>query len=192
VALQVDDGTVENCIGLTAPGGQFVWFNRFTPTEFPIGLTQIQISWINNATIGCTFVVTGDVFDLFTWSDADGNPANGAVSVSSHVGQTVSAFNTFQSVSFSMVNYPGPGDVLVGAVNRAGMDGVDFPAAIDQTATQVRSWIGAYTAGNPPVPPPIPADAFFGTIDSFGLAGNWMVRASGVVTPVELMGVSIE
>jgi hypothetical protein len=191
VNLQVDDGGFENCIGLTGAGGQFVWFNRFTPTEFPVGLTQIQVAWINDPG-GCNLVSIGDSYDLFTWSDTDGNPANGAANVSSHTGQTVAAFNVFQSTSFTMTNYAGPGDILVGAVNRAGMDGPDFPASIDQTASQVRSWIGAYTTGNPPVPPPLPATAFYGTIDSFGLAGNWMVRASGVVTPVELMGVSIE
>jgi hypothetical protein len=190
VNLQVDDGGFENCIGLTA-GGQFVWLNRFTPTEFPVGLTQIQIAWINDPN-GCNLVSVGDSYDLFTWRDADGNPANGAISVSNHTGQTVATLNVFQSTSFAAVSFPGPGDILVGAVNRAGMDGPDFPASIDQTASQVRSWIGAYAAGNPPVPPPIPADAFFGTIDSFGLAGNWMLRASGTVTPVELMGVSIE
>jgi hypothetical protein len=93
-----------------------------------------------------------------------------------------------------MVNYAGPGDVLIAAVNRAGMDsGTEFPANIDQTATQVRSWIGSYNAGNAPNPPPIPSDGFFAIIDSVpGLAGNWMLRASGVVTPVELLGVTIE
>lgn len=192
VNLQVDDGSFENCIGLTGAGGQFIWFNRFSPTEFPIGLTQIQISWINDPG-GCNLVTVGDSYDHFTYSDADGNPANGAVNVSSHTGQTVAALNVFQSTSFPMVNYAGPGDILIAAVNRAGMSGPDFPASIDQTASQVRSWIGIYSAGNPPVPPPLPADAFFAIVDTVpGLAGNWMLRASGVVTPVELMGVSIE
>src|SRR5262245_44563123 len=47
VNLQIDDGGFENCIGFTGAGGQFIWFNRFSPTEFPIGLTQIQVAWIN-------------------------------------------------------------------------------------------------------------------------------------------------
>jgi hypothetical protein len=191
VNLQLDDGTAENCIGLTGAGGQFIWFNRFSPTEFPVGLTQIQIAWPNSA--GCNLVTVGDGYDLFTYSDADGNPANGAVNVSSHTGQAVTGLGVFQSTSFPMTNYAGPGDILVAAVNRTGMSGPDFPASIDQTGSQVRSWIGIYNVGNPPVPPPLPADAFFAIVDTVpGLAGNWMIRASGVVTPVELQGVSIE
>jgi hypothetical protein len=43
----------------------------------------------------------------------------------------------------------------------------------------VRSWVGIYS-GNPPEPPTLPPDADWGTIDSMGFAGNWMIRGSGV------------
>ena len=47
------------------------------------------------------------------------------------------------------------------------------------TASQRRSWVGIY-AGDPPDPPTLPPDADWGTIDSMGFAGNWMIRGSGV------------
>jgi hypothetical protein len=91
----------------------------------------------------------------------------------------------------------GPGDVLIAVVNRtAGTDPGEFPAAIDETASQVRSWIGLY-AGNPADPPVLPAPTF-GTIDSFGFPGNWMVRGAGTTggggacTPGDIPWVSVD
>jgi hypothetical protein len=188
VSLVVDDGGQEDCIGLTG-GGQIFWLNRFTPVEYPVGLTSIQTMW-DTAVIGCG-VPIGATFDLATYRDSDNNPANGAVNVSSHPNQTVTVLNSFQTTVIPVANFAaGPGDILVGVVSRAGMSGANqFPAAIDQTATQVRSWIGF--GGTPPTPPPVPFGTF-GTIDSFGLPGNWMVRAAGTVTPVELQDFSIQ
>ena len=75
----------------------------------------------------------------------------------------------------------GPGDVLIGAINRwvnSCVTPSQWPANIDQTASQGRSWIGWWNA-DPPVPPALPPDNTFGLIDSFGYPGNWMIRASG-------------
>jgi hypothetical protein len=188
VNLQVDDGSMEDCIGLTA-GGNFFFLNRFTPTEYPVGLTQIQTMWDTNQ-IGCNILI-GASFDLATYRDNDNNPANGATNVSSHPGQTVTVLNAFQTTTIPTANFAaGPGDILVGVVTRTGMTSAgQFPAAFDSTASQVRSWAGF--GGVPPTPPPVPFGTF-GTIDSFGLPGNWILRAQGTVTPVELQDFSIQ
>jgi hypothetical protein len=187
VNLTIDDGTQEDCIGLTA-GGQFLWMNRFTPTEFPVGLTQIQI--IFGAIAAPCNVPIGSTYDLATYTDNNSNPADGATNVSSHPGQTVTATDVFLVTTFPQADFPSGPDIEVGAVNRTGMDGAgQFPAAIDQTATQVRSWVGF--GGVPPTPPPVPFGTF-DIIDNFGLPGNWMMRASGTVTPVELQDFSIQ
>ncbi len=55
----------------------------------------------------------------------------------------------------------------------------DFPAALDQTATAGRSWAATYLAGDVPANPPLPGDEQWGTIDSFGFPGNWIIRGSG-------------
>jgi hypothetical protein len=69
--------------------------------------------------------------------------------------------------------------VLVGVVNRtAGLDPDTFPAALDQTTTAGRSWIGTYS-GPPGDLPDLPAPGLWGVIDDLGYPGNWMLRAHG-------------
>ena len=55
---------------------------------------------------------------------------------------------------------------------------MNYPASLDQTSSQHRSWRGWYWAGNPPDPPTLPADARWSNIDDF-LPGNWMIRGYG-------------
>ncbi len=172
----VDDGTAEDSIGLTA-GGQFLWLNRFTPNagDFPFHLDQISIIFNNTVNVG-------DDIQLVIWQDADGDPSNGAVFVYAEnatvLNNDFATWNNYQLASSPV--FFGPGDVLVGVVNRSGASGLlDYPAAVDQSSTsQQRSWIGLYS-GDPPDPPTLPPDSDFGIIDDFGLAGNWTLRASG-------------
>jgi hypothetical protein len=178
VNLVLDDGTVENGIGLTA-GGQFVWLNRFTPdpADFPFVLDQVSMLFGNTVTVG-------DDIEIVIWqdTDGDGDPSTGT-EVLYYEWFTVLynddlTWNDF--VLSSPVLLTGPGDVLVGAVNRSGAAGDGkYPASIDQTASQQRSWVGIYAAGDPPEPPTLPADSDFLIIDDAGLAGNWTMRASG-------------
>ena len=178
VQLFVDDGVAEDSIGLTG-GGTFVWLNRFTPNagDFPFLLDQVSVIFNNT-------VAVGDNMELVIWADTDGDgdPGTGATFLySENVTVQNNDFATWNNYTLaSPVLCAGPGDVLVGLVNRSGFAGYsDYPAAIDETASQGRSWIGAYSAGSPPDPPTLPSDSLWGTIDSFGLAGNWTVRASG-------------
>jgi len=172
IELFVDDGTAEDSIGLTA-GGQFIWLNRFTPNaaDFPFHLDQVSI-------IFPTTVDVGDEMQLVFWQDADGDPSNGAVFVYAEnvavLENDLATWNDYQ-LATSPVFY-GPGDVLVGVVNRGAPD---HPAAIDQNGgSEGRSWVGIYS-GDPPDPPTLPPDADFLIIDDAGLAGNWTLRASG-------------
>ncbi len=178
VQLVLDDGSAENSIGLTG-GGQLVWFNRFTPDPALFPFTLDQISLLFNNSVG-----VGDDMELIIWedTDGDGDPGTGTnvlyyewVTVQYNDLTTWNVYNLASPVTLS-----GPGDVLIGVVNRSGASGYsDFPAAIDQGTSQQRSWVGAYTAGDPPEPPTLPADRLWGTIDSFGLPGNWTLRGSG-------------
>lgn len=174
VSLVLDDGIAEDAIGLQA-GGQFIWLNRFTPAAaaYPFVLDQIQVLFSS-----ATGINVGETVDLYVYEDADGNPANGAVFVGSSVGVTVQALDSFSTYPVNMVlNGPG-GDVLIAVVNRtAGTASGTFVAAIDQTATQGRSWVGLY-AGNPANPPVLPAPTF-AVVDTLGFPGNWMVRGAG-------------
>lgn len=177
ILLSVDDGTAEDSIGLTA-GGQFLWLNRFTPdpADFPFVIDEISLL-MNNAT------AVGANLELVIWedTDGDGDPATNANFLyAENVTVQYNNMTTWNVYTLATpVGISGPGDVLVGVVNRSGASGLlDYPAAIDQGATQRRSWVGLYTA-NPPEPPTLPPDSDFGIIDDFGLPGNWTLRASG-------------
>ena len=178
VNLVVDDGSAEDSIGLTS-GGQFVWLNRFTPVagSYPFRLTQVQALFNNSIAVGANIQIV-----VWQDKDGDGNPGTNAQFLYSQ-NVTVQSNNLTTWNVYNLTTPPlltGPGDVLIGMVNRSGVSGLlDYPAAIDETASQGRSWIGAYAAGDPPSPPTLPADSLWGTIDSFGLAGNWTLRGVG-------------
>lgn len=179
-SLILDDGAGENAIGI---GDQWLWLNRFTPAsdDFPISLERVEVMFgYSGATGG---VNVGELVDIYLYQDADGNPANGADHVASLTGQAVQSVNGSTWSVFNLpspVVFEGPGDVLIGVVNRtAGVTENTFPAVIDQSSpSQQRSWAGfGVVPGNPPQLP-LPT---FGIIDSFGaqFAGNWLVRGFG-------------
>lgn len=176
-ALVIDDGVAENFIG---DAGQFIWLNRFTPapSEFPFILEEVS------AIFGDNGVTAGQDIEILVYADTDedGDPTTGAVLLASYDETIQTAdqvtFNVYSLKPF--VQLYGPGDVLIGIVNRSGSEGNnDFPAAIDQSNSQVRSWAASYIAGDVPVNPPLPGDEQWGTIDSFGFAGNWIIRGAG-------------
>ena len=179
VILILDDGSIENDVGIG--GGQWLWLNRFTPdaSEFPFALNEVQILF--DAGLG---VDVGEIVDIYLYedTDGDGDPGTSAVHLSSLTGAAVQAADgiTWSVYSMPPIDLSGPGDVLIAVATRtAGTNADEYPAAIDQTASQVRSWAGLYTAGNPPDPPPLPADLLWGEIGGFGIPGNWMIRGFG-------------
>ncbi len=177
VALSLDDGTVENSIG---DNGQFIWLNRFTPapSEFPFYLEEVSVIFGTNG------VAPGQDIEILIYEDTDedGDPGTGAVLLATYD----VTIQTADQVTFNVyplnpsVQLNGPGDVLIGIVNRSGFEGnSDFPATLDQTNSQVRSWAATYNVGDVPANPTLPADEQWGTIDSFGFAGNWIIRGAG-------------
>ena len=187
----LDDGSNEDSVGLTA-GGQFLWLNRFDvlPANQPVGITQVQVFW--DATD--SGAALGDAVSLEIYSDTDANPANGATHLYTQntvIAQIGTSFDIYNLTVPPEIAAPAV-NLLVGVVNRWGGPAGEYPAAIDKTTSAGRSWIGIYAAA-PPAPPPIPAAPTFGTIDSFGIAGNWLLRAVGDANvPVELQSFSID
>lgn len=106
-------------------------------------------------------------------------------------GNTIAALDVWQDVALTTpVTFPGPGDVLVAVVHREIPGTSVWPAALDQTATQQRSWAGWYSTATAPDPPTLPPDNWT-LIDAY-FPGNWLVRATGEVVPVELMTLSVD
>jgi len=202
VNYTVDDGTNENNIGLnnTTAGTatQFMWFNRFdvAPADQPLAITQVQVFWDPTPT-GAAAI--GNAISLEIFADGDADPANGATHVytqNTTIAQVGASFDIYNLTTPPEIVAPNV-NVLVGVVDRwvnSGVTTTAFPAAIDQGATNARSWVASSAdAANMPVPPVVPSSGLFGTIDSFGLAGNWLVRAVGDANvPVELQSFSID
>jgi|GEM_PF-6092715 len=182
VTLTLDDGTAEDSIGINGGGKayQFIWLNRFSPAPatFPFQLQQVRVLFPSSGG-----VAVGNVVELVVYSDPDSNPANGANLLATFTSTVQYADNATWSVYNlpSPVTISGPGDVLIGVVDRfvnSGVTNANYPAAVDTTASAARSWVG-WWATDPPTPPVLPPDDTFATIDSLGLPGNWTVRGYG-------------
>jgi hypothetical protein len=177
IQLVLDDDGAEGSVGVTEGQGakQFLFANRFTTG----GSFVLEEIWV----LFPATVPVGSAIELLVYTDADGNPVNGATLVAS-LPETVQVADgqTFSIYSAGDLELVDPGDVWLGVVPRYIVSGVtppQLPAAIDGTASQGRSWIGVWT-GDPPAPPtltPVP-DAIFQTIDGF-TPGNWMIRGFG-------------
>jgi hypothetical protein len=191
IDLVLDDGTPENAIGLNSSENayQWMWFNRFTPEswQFPVTLNRISVIF------GKDGVSAGDAVELVVYEDTNGAPPNDAVYVTSYNVQIQVA----DQISWNHYDLPeplvlaGPGDVLIGVINRYVVSGVSpssWPAALDTSASSSRSWVSSWSTDPPQPPRSIVGDGLFGLIDSFGFPGNWAIRASGyrkgVLVPV--------
>jgi hypothetical protein len=171
VSLVLDDGSAESAYG---NGGisSFIFFNRFTPDPalFPFELTSFQVFFMSEMGVS-----VGDQLNLFVYEDADGNPANGATTLVLNYPVTVKALDTWNEyipVLTEPLVIDSPGDVLIG-IEALETPGIDyFPASIDSTNSQQRSWVG---------------NSFLelgslGIIDDSGYPGNWMIRGYGITS----------
>jgi len=177
VALVLDDGTRDNDIGI---GGtwEMLWVNRFTPdpSEFPFNLNEV---WIYFSSVG--MVNVGDEIEIVIFENTTGgvDPAPGSNLLGTYFA-TVQALDTWNVYTLpAPVTFNGPGDAVIGAIGLEVPGTSYWPASIDQTTTQQRSWAGWYLTSPPPDPPFLPPDDTWLLIDSAGFAGNWMVRGYG-------------
>jgi uncharacterized repeat protein (TIGR01451 family) len=184
VDLVLDDGGAESFIGVNdgVDGTQWIWLNRFTPapSDFPFYLNEIAVVF------GSTNVNVGDAVDIMVYEDTDGDGDPSNATLLAVLNETVQANDGATWSVYAPPTPPmlyGPGDVLIGVINRyqPGTGGglLDYPAAIDRTASAYRSWLGWWSVEPAPDPPILPPDVAWGIIDDFGLAGNWMVRGAG-------------
>jgi hypothetical protein len=181
IQLVLDDGLAEGSVGVAQGAGarQFLWFNRFASPGPSFSLEEICVLFPSDPGLA-----VGQAIELVVYHDPDSNPANGAT----HLASVAATILVADGVTFSVyplapvIEVPAGGDVLIGVVNRfvaSGVTPLNFPAALDTTATQMRSWIVTWS-GDPPAPPALPSDGSQAIIDTFpGLEGNWMIRGAG-------------
>jgi hypothetical protein len=169
LTYMIDDGTAEDSIGLTA-GGSFIALNSFPVIAGNNLITSISIAWGTPAFPDPS--LDGLPYTAVLWSDpnGDGSPTDGVVLASAPGIISMQGTNTFLTsvIPPTMVTTP---NFFVGFVitHNAGQ----FPAAFDETAPTLsnRSWITI--GGN------INDLSGAAPIESFGLVGNWLIRAEG-------------
>jgi hypothetical protein len=186
LTFELDDGTREDSIGFgstTVRENAAIWLNRFTPPAgvYPITISAIHILWPTQVDVGDTLV--GKSARLLVYHDADGDadPDNATLVYQGFV--NIARLNRFETYPV-VVTIPGPtGDIYIGFEDYWAERGHSprlFPAAQDTTwPTQGRSWVGAMAQPGIPDIYSLGNNSYSGYIDSLGLPGNWLIRASG-------------
>lgn len=182
-----DDGTAETSIGVNngVSGTTFGWANQFTNnTGGDITLANIEIAFGRSDGAAGALAV-GDAMDAVLWIDAGstGNMVNATMADRFSIpGGVASTFGEFQTVSFpgggsSVI--PAGAQFYVGAGDIATEDdsAIRFPASLDQTDPNISGVSWAFFG--PDIFDPVNlAGQTIGTIESFGLPGNWLIRAN--------------
>src|SRR4051812_34810751 len=169
LTYMIDDGTAEDSIGLTA-GGTFVACNSFPVTGGNNVITSISIAWGTPAFPDPT--LNGLPYTAVLWSDPNGDGSPTDAVVLAQVPGIIAAAGTD-----TFITTPIPPTMVTTANFFVGFlithTAGQFPAAFDETAPTLpnRSWIDLTSninnmSGSAP-------------IESFGLVGNWLIRADG-------------
>lgn len=201
-AYQHDDGTNEANIGNNDGGTatQFLWMNRFdvqlADSNPRLAVLEVHVFWDPTPTSGG---VVGNAISIEIFGDSNTDPADGAVhrhTENTQIAQVGTSFDVYPMSTPPEFDITLEPSFLVSVVNRWVTTGVTsevFPAALDQSTSAGNSWAATYASGTVPTPPVIPSDDQFGTIDSFGLPGNWLIRAVvDANVPVELQQFSVD
>jgi hypothetical protein len=182
-----DDGTVDDGIGITGVDPfDILWLNRFTVQPGGERITHIEAAF---GSPGDTRPYNGTTVSILLYNDPDGGSVtNASLVAGSRIDTTITNANTGIINVYDIPDSVVSGQFLVGAVARNLPGGNGFVASFDNTLphTSGASYAG-FTAGaqNPLTEgnlATIPAGQF-GTIEGFGLPGNWVVRARGEVVP---------
>jgi hypothetical protein len=179
VTYVYDDGTAERAIGID-PGEDSLLFNRFEVAPGGEVINSISVAY---GRPGSTSVLNGLSVSILLYEDPDGGDPFNAVlrrSVSATVANANS--NTFNV-------YPIPptevhGTFLPAMLFRNTTVVNRFIGALDQTLphTSDASFYGYAVGLDETNLSSIPAGQF-GTIESIGFPGNWLVRANGQPIP---------
>jgi hypothetical protein len=180
---QLDDGSAENAIGATNPnnsGKAFGWATGFrNTTGAPLTILAVEVAFGTPGDDGQLAV--GNAVDGVVWIDAaaTGNMVNATRvarwSLPGGVHAIDGTYGTFQLPASVIV--PAGADYYVGFGDiRSSMDTLNrFPASMDTSSSDGRSWFLVHPTTDTFDPDNL-ANQVLGTIDSFGLPGDWLIR----------------
>src|SRR5215472_9326212 len=177
----IDDGTAENGVGFGNGSQNFeaLWFNQFEVFAGQTSITTVSVAW------GTPFFPdpsnNGTAVTIAIWSDpnGDGDPHD-ALLLGSVAGTIqMEGTDTFIDYTFNPpVDVSGFTSFFVGDMTPMNNGPEHFYQGLDETPpSQMRSWIAANSSGAPVDINVVGNNDTIGTIDSFGLPGNWLVRA---------------
>jgi hypothetical protein len=166
----LDDGTGESNIGLGG-GGDFVWLNQFTVAPSMDELVGVDVVWGTSFPVGlpATVLVYGD-------PNGDGAPDDAVLLATQPTESVANGDDSFIAVDIPVTVVGGVGANFFVGVFVEQPDG-GFPARRDTSASLQRSWIAASNAGPLDLEDLAGTATSYGLIDSFGLPGNWLIRA---------------
>jgi PEP-CTERM motif len=172
LTYSIDDGTAEDSVG--AGAGTFLFLNSFAVVPGQNTINSISIAWGTPAFPDPT--LNGLPYTAYLWSDPnnDGSPTDAVILASGAGVISAEGTNTFLTTNITPTTVL-TSNFFVGFVITQGNN--QFPAAFDTTAPTLpnRSWVTL--SGNPNNL----SDA--ATIESFGLVGNWLIRADSIPEP---------
>ncbi len=178
----LDDGTAEDAIGLTA-GGDLVCLNEFAVIPGSETITSVSIAWGTPAFPDPS--LDGLPYTVAVWSDpnGDGSPVDADLLTTASGVVADQGTNTFITTSITPTTIT-TSNFFVGL----SIDHVSgqFPGAFDETdpTFPFRSWVaGSNTPGGANLEDLTDNDIPVSTIESFGLIGNWLIRADAGVGP---------
>lgn len=179
ITYQIEDGSSEFTVGID-PGEDMIWINTF-----PVQAGGEIIRSIN-ATFGRPGLGQshdGLVVSALLYQDSNGGSPLDAVLLQEALG-TVSGSNTDTFNEFAISPTLVEGDMAVAILFRNTTAQARFIASLDRTAPTLagRSYIGFDVGLDPADLDSIPGGQF-GTIEGFGINGNFLVRAEGQPIP---------
>lgn len=184
----IDDGVTENSIGINSTGMvSMFWGNNFIAKAGGEVITHVEASFGSPLDPNVA-VLNGASFVAFVMrANANGTPMQGGL-LATGAGVIASAgTDTFITVDTPDVVLNVGDNFMVGIVHDkpAGAPG-QFPAGFDQTAPLPQRSYAAFTVDAGSIDPnninAVPA-ANQNYIETFGLTGNWTVRAQATAVP---------
>ncbi|MEO5753926.1 MAG: dockerin type I domain-containing protein [Chthoniobacterales bacterium] len=189
-AYMVDDGTSELPLGWGNGEENFeaIFFNQFNVTPGVTTIHSVSIAWGGAPNPGAS--PDGILVKIGVWSDPNGDGTPDDATVLGSVAGLVQDSNTNTFITYCFdppVELP-PGATSFFVGNMTPSFGPEvFPQGLDESASQQRSWV----AGNSDAAPinfnhPGNNDVV-DLVDSFGLPGNWLIRADDLACDESLL-----
>jgi hypothetical protein len=177
----LDDGTIENAVGLTL-GGDLMWLNYFTITGGCETINTVYLTWglIPNGR-PCRVILYED-------PDDDGNPDDAIylTETSTTVQNAWAFFNPGEVMTFTTVGITPTtvsGGFFVAALIQNQLGG-EYPGPMDATTNQGKSWV-AYSAGGTFDVDNLSSNTIY-SMGDIGLGSNLMLRAEGGGAPADV------